>query len=91
MVSWFWMVGAIILSILPPLVKDSLGGGEIAVTAYLAVFAVAVAIGSAIAAWMSQGRMVLLPAPVGTFLMALFGLDLALAIWGMQARSTPIR
>ena len=85
MVSWFWMIGAIMLSILPPLVKDSLGGAEIAVTAYLAVFAVAVAIGSAIAAWMSQGRMVLLPAPIGTALMALFGLDFAWSIWGMQA------
>ena len=67
MVSWFWMVGAIILSILPTAGEgQSLGGAEIAVTAYLAVFAVAIAIGSAIAAWMSQGRMVLLPAPVGT-------------------------
>jgi acyl-[acyl-carrier-protein]-phospholipid O-acyltransferase/long-chain-fatty-acid--[acyl-carrier-protein] ligase len=55
------------------------------VTAYLAVFAVAVGIGSAIAAWMSQGRIVLLPAPIGTVLMALFGLDLAWCIWGMQA------
>ena len=49
------------------------------------MFAIAIAIGSAIAAWMSQGRMVLLPAPVGTALMALFGLDLAWTIWGMQA------
>ncbi|RTL92275.1 MAG: acyl-[ACP]--phospholipid O-acyltransferase, partial [Hyphomicrobiales bacterium] len=85
MASWFWLVGAIILSVLPPLVKNSLGGGEIAVTAYLAVFAVAVAIGSAIAAWMSQGRMVLLPAPVGTALMAVFGLDLAWSVWGLQS------
>ncbi len=85
MLSWFWMIGAIMLSILPPLVKDSLGGAEIAVTAYLAVFAVAIAIGSAIAAWMSQGRMVLLPAPIGTALMAVFGLDLAWSISGMHA------
>ncbi|RVD38713.1 MFS transporter, partial [Mesorhizobium sp. M4A.F.Ca.ET.020.02.1.1] len=85
MASWFWLVGAIVLSILPTLVKNSLGGTEIAVTAYLAVFAVAVAIGSAIAAWMSQGRMVLLPAPVGTALMAVFGLDLAWSVWGLQA------
>ncbi|MER9273105.1 acyl-[ACP]--phospholipid O-acyltransferase [Mesorhizobium sp. M0643] len=84
MTSWFWLIGAIVLSILPTLVKDSLGGGEIAVTAYLAVFAVSIAIGSAIAAWMSQGRIVLLPAPVGTALMALFGLDLAWIIWSMQ-------
>ncbi|MER8884739.1 acyl-[ACP]--phospholipid O-acyltransferase [Mesorhizobium sp. M0816] len=84
MTSWFWLIGAIVLSILPALVKDSLGGGEIAVTAYLAVFAVSIALGSAIAAWMSQGRIVLLPAPVGTALMALFGLDLAWTIWSMQ-------
>ena len=85
MTSWFWLVGAIILSILPTLVKNNLGGSEIAVTAYLAVFAIAIAIGSAIAAWMSQGRMVLLPAPVGTALMALFGLDLAWTISGTPA------
>ena len=85
MTSWFWLVGAIILSILPTLVKNNLGGAEIAVTAYLAVFAIAIAIGSAIAAWMSQGRMVLLPAPVGTALMALFGLDLAWTISGTPA------
>ncbi|CDX61339.1 2-acylglycerophosphoethanolamine acyltransferase [Mesorhizobium plurifarium] len=84
MTSWFWLVGAIVLSILPAMIKDSLGGNEIAVTAYLAVFAVSIAIGSAIAAWMSQGRMVLLPAPVGTALMALFGLHLAWTIGSMQ-------
>ena len=59
MTSWFWLIGAIVLSILPTLVKDSLGGNEMAVTVYLAVFAVSIAIGSAIAAWMSQGRIVL--------------------------------
>lgn len=84
MTSWFWLIGAIVLSILPTLVKDQLGGGEIAVTAYLAVFAISIAIGSAIAAWMSQGRIVLLPAPVGTALLALFGLELAWTIWSMQ-------
>lgn len=84
MTSWFWLIGAIVLSILPTLVKDSLGGNEMAATVYLGVFAVSIAIGSAIAAWMSQGRIVLLPAPVGTALLALFGLDLAWTIWSMQ-------
>ncbi|MBZ9764536.1 acyl-[ACP]--phospholipid O-acyltransferase [Mesorhizobium sp. CA8] len=84
MTSWFWLVGAIVLSILPAMIKDSLGGNEIAVTAYLAVFAVSIAIGSAIAAWMSKGRMVLLPAPVGTALLALFGLHLAWTVGSMQ-------
>ncbi|MFK0276768.1 acyl-[ACP]--phospholipid O-acyltransferase [Ensifer sp. NPDC090286] len=77
MAAWFWLAGAIVLSLLPPMVKNHLGGDETAITAYLAVFAVAIGIGSAIAAWMSAGRIVLLPAPVGTLIMALFGLDLA--------------
>jgi acyl-[acyl-carrier-protein]-phospholipid O-acyltransferase/long-chain-fatty-acid--[acyl-carrier-protein] ligase len=85
MTSWFWGVGAVVMSLLPHLVEHSLGGGEIAVTAYLAVFAVAIAVGSAIAAWMSKGRIVLLPAPVGTALMALFGLDLAVTLWGVES------
>ena len=82
MTSWFWLVGAVMVSILPTLVKDTLGGEEFAVTAYLAVFAVAVAVGSAIAAWLSKGRIVLLPAPVGTVLVGLFALDLAFAVGG---------
>lgn len=84
MVAWFWLIGAIILSLLPTMVKNILGGTEIAVTAYLAVFAIAVAIGSAIAAWLSAGRVVLLPAPVGTALMALFGLDLAWTVSNIE-------
>lgn len=71
MVAWFWLIGAIVLSVLPLIVKEALGGSEIAIKAYLAIFAVAV--GSAAAAWMSAGRVVLLPAVVGTALMAAFG------------------
>src|ERR1700724_3667991 len=39
--SWFWLVGAIALSLLPPLVKNVLGGDDSVITAFLAVFAVA--------------------------------------------------
>ena len=78
---WFWLVGAVVLSLLPTLVKNALGGNESVVTALLAVFAVGIAIGSGLAAWLASGRIVLLPAPVGAALMALFGLDLAWAIW----------
>ncbi len=87
MVSWFWLIGAIILSILPPMVKEVLGGSEIIVTRYLAIFAVALGAGSAVAAWMSAGRVVLLPTPVGTGVMALFGLDLA---WSISSVETTI-
>ncbi len=39
--SWFWLVGAVVLSLLPPLVKSVLGGTEEVITVYLAVFSVA--------------------------------------------------
>lgn len=73
---------------MPTLVKEVLGGGEIAITAYLAIFAVDVAIGSAIAAWLSAGRFVLLPAVVGMFLMGLFGFDLAWVVSSLEIAKT---
>jgi acyl-[acyl-carrier-protein]-phospholipid O-acyltransferase/long-chain-fatty-acid--[acyl-carrier-protein] ligase len=84
---WFWLVGAFVLSILPPMVTEILGGSEILVPVYLTVFAIAVAVGSAIAAWMSSGRVVLLPAPIGTLLLAIFSLDLAWNLWGLHSVS----
>jgi acyl-[acyl-carrier-protein]-phospholipid O-acyltransferase/long-chain-fatty-acid--[acyl-carrier-protein] ligase len=84
---WFWFVGAFVMTMLPIMVKDILGGSEIVVPAYLAVFAISIAIGSAIAGWMSAGRVVLLPAPIGTAIVALFGLDLAWNLWGLHSTS----
>lgn len=83
MVSWFWLIGAIIMSLLPTMVKQILGGNELAVTAYLAIFAVAIGVGSAFSAWLSAGRIVLLPAPIGTFLIAIFLAGLSTVLWGL--------
>lgn len=90
MSAWFWGVGAVVLSLLPTFVAARFGGGPNATTAYLAVFAVSVAAGSAVAAWLCKGRTPLLPAPVGTGLVALFSLDLAvqLALAGPAAPVT---
>ena len=59
--SWFWLVGAVVLSLMPPLVKSVLGATEEVVTAFLAVFSISIAIGSGLAAWLAHGRIVLLP------------------------------
>ena len=80
MVGWFWLVGAFMLTMLPIAVKDAMGGTEAVVTVYLAVFTVAVGLGSALVAWLAAGRIALLPAPIGTLLIAAFGLDLALTL-----------
>ena len=55
-VSWFWLVGFVALSLLPALVKDSIGGNESVVTLCLAVFTVGIAVGSVLAARASHGQ-----------------------------------
>ena len=81
--SWFWVVGATALSLLGPIVKDAVGGNQDAVSVFLAVFAVGIAGGSALASWLASGRIVLLPTAIGAVLLGLFSLDLARASAGL--------
>ena len=48
--SWFWLVGIVVLALLPPLIKTLIGGNEDTVTVYLALFSIAVGAGSGLAA-----------------------------------------
>jgi acyl-[acyl-carrier-protein]-phospholipid O-acyltransferase/long-chain-fatty-acid--[acyl-carrier-protein] ligase len=86
--SWFWLVGIVVLSLLPPLVKIQIGGNEETVTAYLVVFSVAVGIGSALAAIIARGRIVLRTTLAGAILLGLFALDLAVAMHGVTPATT---
>jgi acyl-[acyl-carrier-protein]-phospholipid O-acyltransferase/long-chain-fatty-acid--[acyl-carrier-protein] ligase len=83
--SWFWLVGIVALSLLPPLIKVLIGGNEDAVTAYLALFSIAVGAGSALAAAIARGRIVLNTTLAGALLLGLFALDLGIA----TAAATP--
>jgi acyl-[acyl-carrier-protein]-phospholipid O-acyltransferase / long-chain-fatty-acid--[acyl-carrier-protein] ligase len=83
--SWFWLVGAIVLALLPPVVQSILGGDNTVITAFLAVFAVAIGIGSGLAAWFAHGRIILSPILVGAVLLGLFALDLAWVTWGGES------
>lgn len=75
--SWFWLTGIVVLSLLPPLIKTVAGGNENTVTAFLAIFSVAVGVGSALAAALARGRIVLRITLIGAVLLAGFMLDLA--------------
>src|SRR5919202_1276865 len=79
--SWFWLVGAVSLSLMPSLIK-TIGGSEEVVTACLAIFSVAIAVGSLLASWLASGRIILVPTPVAALLMGGFALDLGFANWG---------
>ena len=89
-VSWFWLVGFVALSLLPALVKSRLGGSEGVVTLCLAVFTVGIAIGSALAAAASHGRPNLSLVPLGALLMGLFALVIAGVAWISAPEPEPI-
>ena len=76
--SWFWLVGIVVLSLLPPLIK-MLGGNEESVTAFLAVFTVAVGAGSGLAAAIARGRIILRTTLVGALLLGAFAIDIGVA------------
>src|SRR6185436_2227485 len=88
-VSWFWLVGAVVLSLLPTVIKDGIGGTEGVVTLCLAVFAIGIAAGSLFAAQLSHVRPNLALVPIGAIVMGVVGLDLAWAI-GSTVRGTDV-
>jgi acyl-[acyl-carrier-protein]-phospholipid O-acyltransferase/long-chain-fatty-acid--[acyl-carrier-protein] ligase len=87
--SWFWLTGIVVLSLLPTLIKGLIGGDEDTVTVYLALFTVAVGIGSALAAAIARGRVVLMTTVVGGVLIAAFALDLGIGTLGLSPALAP--
>ena len=86
--SWFWLVGAVALSLMPPLVTNALGGDADVVTTCLAIFTVSVALGSGLAAWLCAGRLVLLPTVIGAVLLGVFAADLGWSTLGVSASAS---
>jgi acyl-[acyl-carrier-protein]-phospholipid O-acyltransferase/long-chain-fatty-acid--[acyl-carrier-protein] ligase len=89
-VSGFWLVGAIVLTLLPPLVKEVIGGRESVVTLFLAAFTVGIALGSFAAARLSERRILLALTPAAGVLVGVFAIDLAVATYGMTPAEPPM-
>ena len=89
-VSWFWTVGIVVLALMPPLVKTLIGGNEDTVTVCLALFSIAVAVGSALAAAIARGRIVLNTTLTGAVLLGVFALDLGIATFGLAPAAQPV-
>jgi len=80
--SWFWLIGIVVLSLQPTLIKQIIGGDEDTVTVYLALFSIAVGLGSTLAAVIAHGRIRLGTTVAGAVLIGVFALDLGLATFG---------
>ncbi len=75
--SWFWFVGAIVLSLLPVMVKGPMFGTTGVYTLSLSVFVCGIALGSLLAARASHDRPNFALVPFGAVLMGLAALLLA--------------
>ncbi|MCH4092323.1 MFS transporter [Acetobacter sp.] len=69
--AWFWIMGVTMLSLLSPVTRDVLKLTPTWNAVFLALFAVGIATGSALAAFLCGGRAILLPVSFGASLSGL--------------------
>jgi acyl-[acyl-carrier-protein]-phospholipid O-acyltransferase/long-chain-fatty-acid--[acyl-carrier-protein] ligase len=84
-ISWFWLVGATVVSGLPVFAKDVLYANEHMFTVMLALFAAGVGLGSYLAERWLHGEVSARHVPVAAVLMALSAIDLYAASSGRTA------
>lgn len=76
-ISWFWFVGAVVLSQIPALGKDVLQGDTTVVTVLLATFSIGIAAGSLLCERLSGRKVEIGLVPIGSIGLSLFSGDLA--------------
>lgn len=77
-ISWFWFLGAAILSLLPLYCKDYLRADATVVTAFMAMFTIGIGLGSIGCEKLSFHRVEIGLVPIGSLGMSIFLLDLSL-------------
>jgi len=83
-ISFFWTIGAVLIIIFPPLVKNVLGADEQVASLFIAIFSVGIAIGSLAINRLLKSEVSARFAPASVVMMALFVLLLYLVAlnWG---------
>jgi 1-acyl-sn-glycerol-3-phosphate acyltransferase len=79
-ISWFWLLGSVVLSVLPSLVKDNLHGSEAIVTYFLALFSIGVGVGALLAEKLSFSQLELGLVPLGSLGITAFLVDVGLLL-----------
>ncbi|MFZ1078393.1 MAG: MFS transporter, partial [Methylovirgula sp.] len=86
--SWFWLTGAVAVSLVPVAVRTATGGGTGVEAAISGLFAVGIAVGSLTAARIAGGRIALSPVPLAALGMGIFLVALGFATNGIAASAT---
>ncbi len=79
-ISWFWLLGSVVLAQIPNLTKTYLIGGTTVVTLILSVFTIAVAIGSLMCERLSGHKVEIGIVPLGALGLSVAGIDLYFAV-----------
>lgn len=74
-ISWFWLIGASFLTLLPALAKEKLNSGPQVVTLFFTLFSVGIAVGSVLCAKIMRGRIGNFIVPWAAFGLCLFTAD----------------
>lgn len=72
-ISWFWFLGASILTQMPAFTENNLQGSQQAYAVILAIFSIGIALGSVLAKWLSRQPVELGLVPFGALGMTLCG------------------
>jgi len=83
-ISWFWLLGSVLLAQIPNLTKVYLQGEATVVTLILATFTIAVALGSLMCERLSGHKIELGIVPLGAIGLSAAGIDLYFAIAAMD-------
>lgn len=75
-ISWFWFFGSSMLSLLPPMVKNILGGNEHVLNFFLALFFIGIGVGSMLCKLFSGKILELGLTPFGSIGLSLFSFSL---------------
>src|SRR4029077_19123608 len=89
-ISWFWLYGALFLTLFPGLTRDVLGGSEGVATLLLALFSIGVALGCVLCERLSGGTVELGLVPFGSIGLSFFALDLFFATRGLSPVQPPV-
>lgn len=88
-ISFFWTIGAVLIIVFPPLVKNVLGANEQVASMFIAVFSVGIAIGSVLINRLLKSQVSARFAPVSVLVMAAFVvlLHFVAIMWDRQGAS----
>lgn len=89
-ISWFFAIGAVLLSEFAPLVSGVIGGGRGVVTLFLLVFSIGVALGSVLVGRVLKGEVSARTVPAAALVMSFFMIDLWLATSGWDAPTATV-